>query len=148
MNIKGSEQSLSLVEEILGALGIAAVCEINEETSTIEVSSNDHALLIGKKGENLRALQYIFNTLRRKKYPESSFFAIDVEGYKKERIEKVKRIAEEAAAEVLAYEKDKELPPMNAFERRQVHMVLADNPDLITESIGQEPHRTIIIKKR
>ena len=40
------------------------------------------------------------------------------------------------------------LPPMNSFERRQAHMVVADNPNLITESIGEDPHRAIVIKNR
>ncbi len=148
MSLTAQDKSIKIIEDILDSMGIAAVCEINEETSTVEINSHDHALLIGKKGENLRALQYIFNTIRRKQVPDSEFLALDVEGYKKERIEKVKRIAEEAAAEVLAYDRVKELPAMNAFERRQVHMVLADNPDLVTESVGLEPHRTIVIKKR
>lgn len=143
-----SQNSITILENIFNKMGIAAVCEFDTDSNTIEVSSHDHALLIGKRGENLRALQYIFNCIRRKQIPNSKFVALDVEGYKKQRIEKVKRIAEEAAAEVLAYNKTKELPVMNAYERRQVHMVLADNPELTTESIGQEPHRTIVIKKR
>lgn len=140
--------SQTLLEELFEKLGIVATCELDSENNMLEVTTEDHALVIGKRGENLRALQYIFNTLRRRKYPESEFVAIDVAGYKKERIVKVKRIAEEAAAEVLAYGHPKTLPAMNAFERRQAHMVLADTPDLVTESVGVDPNRSIVIKKR
>lgn len=143
-----TQELTSLLSQVLDLLGVDATCEYNFEDKTIEVSSTDHALLIGKKGENLRALQYVYNLLRAKQYPESSFVAIDIEGYKKERLEKVQRIAEEAAAEVLAYGHDKTLPAMNAYERRQVHMVLAEHSDLVTESIGTEPNRQIVIKKR
>lgn len=136
-----------LLEELLQYMGIEASCKPDEENSMLEVTTEDHALLIGKRGENLRALQYIFNTLRRRKYPNSEFVAIDVAGYKKERIVKVKRITEEAAAEVIAYGQPKTLPAMNSFERRQAHMVLADTPGLVTESVGVEPNRSIVIKK-
>ena len=137
-----------LLEELLEQLGVTPTVGVDEENSMLEVETEDHAILIGKRGENLRALQYIFNTLRRRKYPDSEFVAIDVAGYKKERIEKVVRMTEEAAAEVLAYDHPKTLPPMNAFERRQAHMVLADTADLETESIGEEPNRSIVIKKK
>jgi len=141
-------QSQELLNEVLSNLDIVASYEFDGENNVIEVKTQDHALLIGKRGETLRALQYIFNLLRTKRYPDSEFVVIDVEGYKKERTEKVVRIAEEAAAEVLAYGQSMTLPSMNAFERRQVHMVLADQPDLVTESIGVDPHRMIVIKKR
>ncbi len=136
-----------LLEELLEKLGVSAICQADLDNNMLEVTTEDHALIIGKRGENLRALQYIFNTLRRRKFPDSDFVAIDVAGYKKERIEKVKRIAEEAAAEVLAYGQPKTLPAMNAFERRQAHMVLANTNDLITESTGEDPNRCIVIKK-
>lgn len=137
-----------ILEDLLEKLGFEATCEYSSENNTIEITTEDHAILIGKRGENLRALQYIFNVLRRYALPESEFVAIDVAGYKKERLEKVQKIAEEAVEEVLETGQPKTLPSMNSFERRQVHMVLAENPDIITESIGQEPHRTIVIKKR
>lgn len=139
--------SKSLLEELLQHMGIEATCELDEENSMLEITTEKHALLIGKRGENLRALQYIFNTLRRRKYPDSQFVAVDVAGYKKDRIAKVKRITEEAAAEVLAYGQPKTLPAMNSFERRQAHMVLADTAELTTESIGEDPNRSIVIKK-
>ncbi|HMS92739.1 MAG TPA: R3H domain-containing nucleic acid-binding protein, partial [Candidatus Saccharibacteria bacterium] len=78
----------------------------------------------------------------------SEFVALDVAGYKKERIQKVQRIAEEAAAEVLHNGHEKTLPPMNSYERRQVHMVMADIPELVTRSVGDDPNRSIVISKR
>lgn len=143
-----SPTSQSILEELLGKLGFEATVEFDEAAQLLEIDTEDHAILIGKRGENLRALQYIFNILRRHQIPDSDFVAIDVAGYKQERIEKVQKIAEESALEVIQSGQEKTLPSMNSFERRQVHMVLADNPDVVTESIGQEPHRTIVIKKR
>lgn len=146
MNLVGD--SKTILEELLNIMGVEFSLEYNTESNTIEIDTDSHALLIGKRGDNLRALQYIFNLLRTKKLPESEFIALDVAGYKKERIEKVQRIAEEAAAEVIRSGDQKTLPPMNSYERRQVHMVLAESPELVTESVGYDPNRSIVIKKR
>jgi len=140
--------SQAILEDLLTKLGCEATCEFDEATQLIEITSDDHALLIGKHGENLRALQYIFNLIRRREFVDSEFIAIDVAGYKIERIEKVQKITQEAIDTVMQSGQPQTLPSMNSYERRQAHMVVADNPDLITESIGQEPHRTIVIKKR
>ena len=96
----------------------------------------------------MRALQYIFNLIRRREFEGSDFVAIDVAGYKLERIEKVQKITQEAIDAITSTGKPVTLPPMNSFERRQAHMVVADNPNLITESIGEDPHRAIVIKNR
>ena len=58
------------------------------------------------------------------------------------------RIAEDAAQKVQVYGHDFELKPMTPYERRIVHMVLADKADLETDSIGEDPHRKVIIKKK
>lgn len=140
--------SKAILEELLNSMGIEFSLDYNEETNTIEIETDSHALLIGKRGENLRSLQYIFNLIRSHKLVGSEFVALDVAGYKKERIQKVKRIAEEAAAEVLHNGDEKTLPPMNPYERRQVHMVMADIPELVTKSVGDDPNRSIVISKR
>lgn len=140
--------SITILEELLKSMGIDFDLQYNSDTNTIEIETDSHALLIGKRGENLRALQYIFNIIRAHKLVDSEFVALDVAGYKKERIQKVKRIAEEAAAEVLHTGVEKTLPPMNSYERRQVHMVMADIPELVTKSVGDDPNRSIVISKR
>lgn len=140
--------SKTILEELLNSMGVDFRLQYNEESNTLEIDTESHALLIGKKGENLRALQYIFNLIRSHKNPDSEFVALDVAGYKKERIQKVQRIAEEAAAEVLHNGHEKTLPPMNSYERRQVHMVMADIPELVTRSVGDDPNRSIVISKR
>jgi spoIIIJ-associated protein len=140
--------SQELLEDLLSKLGCTASVTLDEESNLLEIETQDHAILIGKHGENLRALQYIFNLIRRREFEGSDFVAIDVAGYKLERIEKVQKITQEAIDAITSTGKPVTLPPMNSFERRQAHMVVADNPDLITESIGEDPHRAIVIKKR
>lgn len=138
----------AVVEQLVNLLGFEAKVDVDEQNHTIDIDCDQHALLIGKKGETLRSLQHLINAMIRRHNPELEFYSIDVGGYKKARIEKLQHIATEAATEVVSSGREKRLPSMNAFERRQVHMVLAENPDITTASEGEEPHRAIVIYKR
>jgi spoIIIJ-associated protein len=138
------------LEKLLKLLNIEATVEVSddEERPTLMVDSADQALLIGRGGDNLRALQHMLNVLLRRDGASEGFVAIDVAGYKKERAEKLKAIAQSALEEAVKTDKTVRLKPMNAYERRQIHMYLADSAEVVTESEGQEPHRIVVVKKR
>lgn len=136
------------LEELLRKLGFDVVVTPQEIEGKIvfNVESPHHALLIGKGGETLRSLQQIFNAMQRQAGEE--FATIDIAGYRKEREEKLEAIAQEAADRARLTQAKVHLKPMNAYERRQVHMVLADMPDIVTTSEGVEPHRVIVVQLR
>ncbi|MBI2798424.1 KH domain-containing protein [Candidatus Saccharibacteria bacterium] len=138
------------LQELLRLLNIEATVEVDddEEHPTLMIDSADQALLIGRNGDNLRALQHVLNVLLRREGTPEGFVAIDVAGYKKERTEKLKAMAQAALEEAVKGNKTVRLKPMNAYERRQVHMYLADSAEVVTESEGQEPHRIVVVKKR
>lgn len=140
----------SQLEQLLQTLQIEAVVAVDDSTErpTLMIDSPDQALLIGRGGDNLRALQHLLNTLLRRQVEAGPFVAIDIAGYKKERTEKLQAIAQAALEEVLNEDKTVRLKPMNAYERRQVHMYLADNAEVVTESEGEDPHRIVVIKRR
>lgn len=140
----------TIVEELVGSMGIESQVEIGEfnDQPYLNINSADHALLIGRGGENLRALQYIANLLIKHQLAGAPFVVIDVAGYKKERQDKLAHIAKDAAEKAINTSKEVRLKPMNSYERRLVHMHLAENPAVETTSEGEEPHRTIVVKKR
>lgn len=119
-----------------------------ESRQILAVAAENQAILIGRKGESLAAFQVLFNAILKHRDPSTPFITIDIAGYKKERIEKVMRIAEETAQKVQSYGREQEMRPMNAFERRIVHMVLAQIPELETESVGQDPNRKVIVRPK
>ena len=146
-----TQEIVEIIEEILQKLGIddATVEESNlGEAITFNIATDSHALLIGRHGDNLRSLQHILNSILKHKDRSAEFVALDVADYKKGRQEKLMTIAQEAANKARAENTEVRLKAMNAFERRQVHMVLAEESDLVTESVGQEPHRTIVVRPR
>ena len=78
-----------IAQKLLDSMGISSIVNIDsDEPIYLSISTKDSALLIGKHGDNLKALQIIVNTIYRHNDPEAGFVGIDVEGYKKERVEK------------------------------------------------------------
>lgn len=144
------EQAKTVASDLLKALGIEEFTIYEgqlESRPIVAIAAEEHAMLIGRHGDNLHALQHTMNSILKHRDPSAPFIALDIADYKKDRIEKIMRLAEDAAQKVLDYGKELELRPMTAFERRVVHMVLADKPELETESRGNDPHRKVVIKK-
>ncbi len=143
-----TDQPQARLEELLRKLGFDATVtrEQTDGKTTFTIESPHHALLIGKGGETLRSIQQILNAMQRK--AGADFVTVDVAGYRKEREQKLEAIAQDAATRARTTQSKVHLKPMNAYERRQVHMVLADMPDIVTTSEGTEPHRVIVVQLR
>ena len=103
-------------------------------------------MLIGEYGINLAALEYVIKRILRKKYNEEFKFTLDINDYRMRRLEDLKQDVKVAAKEVRMYKKEVPLRAMSSFERRIVHLLLAEYPDIATESFGQEPERRVVIK--
>ena len=111
----------------------------------IDVTGDDFAILIGRHGRTLDALQIILSSymssLLKFHYP----IIIDIEGYKLRRKAKLQAIAYAAAAHAKQLHSRSSLPAMNAYERRIVHMALINDPAVSTYSEGEEPERHVIV---
>jgi len=117
-----------------------------ELTLPIDLKTDDPQILIGERGQTLVEIQHLLKIILKKKIQEPFFIDLDINSYKKKKIEYLKELAKSVADEVALIKKEKSLAPMPAYERRIIHLELADRQDVTTESIGQEPERRIIIK--
>lgn len=122
--------------------------EAVEEGWCLNVSSDDAPLLIGRHGQTLQALEHILRLMLAKEAEEFLPLNLDIAGYKVMREQELKQMAKEAAQKVLDSGGEEILPPMNSFERRLVHMILAEIEDIETGSVGEEPYRKIVVKKK
>lgn len=145
-HITQAKQIISAMLEAMGFVEYTIYEDQLESRQILSIAAENQAVLIGRKGESLTAFQTLFNVILKHQDPSAPFITIDIAGYKKERIEKVMRIAEDTAKKVRDYGREQEMRPMNAFERRIVHTVLAEIPELETESIGEDPNRKVIIR--
>lgn len=117
-----------------------------DNTIPIRIKTADPKFLIGQNGQTLAEIQRLLKSLLRRKVAEEFYIDIDINDYKKKKAEYLKSSANELADEVSISGEEKMLAPMSSYERRIVHMQLASRRDVVTESIGQEPERKIIIK--
>jgi len=120
-----------------------------EENQTIPINlkTEDPQILIGEGGQTLSELQHLLKAILRKKVKGISFYIdLDINDYKKKKTSYLKELASSLADEVSLTKKEKILAPMPAYERRIIHLQLAQRSDVVSESIGQEPERKVIIK--
>lgn len=120
--------------------------EVESEDDFSRRPPSSSNLLIGEKGGNLSALEYLLKRILRKKLGEELKFTLDINDYRMKRLEDLKQDVKSAAKEVRTYRREVPLRPMSSFERRIVHLLLAEYPDITTESIGMEPERRVVIK--
>ena len=143
-----------ILDELLKHMGLDVTVSVETgDTSKLDVrgSENDKealGALIGRKGERLSALQHLVNLMLSRKLGAWTRVLVDVEDYRGRRERQLREIATRAAEHVRESGKMIQLEPMPALERRWIHLALRGNADVATQSIGEEPHRRVVILKR
>lgn len=111
----------------------------------VDVRGNDLSILIGPRAETLNALQYVAGLIVGKELGHTIPLVVDVEGYRARREQQLRQLARRMADQALKTGRRQVLEPMPANERRLIHIELRSNPQVTTESIGEEPHRKVTI---
>ena len=119
----------------------------------INIMPSDPALLIGKHGETLAALQHIIRLILKKPISLLSLEAepkvmVNIGDWRARQKEALEEIARRAADKVQRFGRSEVLRPMTSFERRIVHAALADQEGVMTESMGEAEERRVVVKKK
>jgi len=140
----------NIVEDVLKRILIEGKVEIKESDGVSQVSivSRQSGILIGWHGESLAALQHIIRTLYSSATGEFGNIVVDVNDYRERAEQGLRDLAVRAAAAVKTSGEPQTLRPMSSYERKMVHLALADFADVFTESIGEDPYRKVVIKKK
>lgn len=112
------------------------------------IKGNKVAHLIGYKGKTIESLQSLLNSMLQREDEEYAKVFVEINDYKKQKEEKLKRLANKMADNVIRFRKSIRLEPMSAYERLIIHTELAKRTDVETESYGEEPRRRVVIKKK
>jgi spoIIIJ-associated protein len=112
----------------------------------INLKTEEPRLLIGEKGQTLGEIQRLLKVILRKNIDQKFYIDLDINGYKKKKIEYLKEVAKLAADEVALIKEEKILPSMPAYERRIIHLELSSREDVATDSVGKEPERKVVIR--
>jgi len=139
-----------VITELTRLMGITANLEVRRKESTIEVKifSDHNAVLIGKNGYTISALQTIVRQIISNETANQISIILDVENYKDKKIKNIEYLAKRIAREVAKTKVEAKLDSMNSYERRIVHSLLAEDKYVYTESIGEEPNRCVVIKPK
>lgn len=124
--------------------------ENDEGNKVISITGDDAGILIGHHGETLDQLQYLVNLAANKKADEEDDRAytrilVDIEGYRAKREQTLRNLARRTAARVLKYKRSVTLEPMCAYERRIIHSEVQGISGVMTNSIGVENNRRIVV---
>lgn len=143
----------SIVSKLIHYLGMKAQVSAHyDESSTddrriiqVDVRGDDLSALIGRQAETLNAFQYVASLIVGKETQKWVQLVVDVEGYRSRREKQVRQIALRMVDQVIKTGRKATLEPMTASERRAIHIELRGHPAVTTESVGEEPHRKVVI---
>lgn len=136
------------VSEIIKKMNAEGNLEVRRREGSISVTifSENNAILIGKNGKNVAALQLLIRQMVNTKLSKPLSIVLDVGNYKEKRARNIAYLAKKLAREVYKTKTEVTMDSMNSYERRLVHEALADDKYVYTESIGEEPNRKVVIK--
>lgn len=146
------ERAKSVLIEMLAKMGLEAQVEVREdpEHTTLDVKGPDTALVIGKKGQTLDALQYLVLRALRQEDEQGAArdgkpVVIDAEGYRARRIETLLDMAKRLAEKAVSTSRTIELEPMTPYDRRVVHTAIAGIAGVTSRSEGEGRDRRLLI---
>lgn len=135
------------ITSILRAIDINAEFQIyqNETGAVINIESDNNGTVIGRRGENLDAIQYLCSIIANKGDKDYFRITIDCLGYRSKRKETLEQLAAKVAKSVLRTGRSQPLEPMNPYERRVIHSAISEIEGVSSRSVGEEPYRKIIV---
>ena len=146
---KGAPEAfLSGLFERMGVEAECAAVEEDEKALKIEITGKDTAVLIGRRGDTLDALQYLTGLAVNKGREDYKKIMLDAENYREKRERTLEKLAKRLANTVAKTGKPITLEPMKPYERRILHATLQNHPRVETVSEGEEPYRRVVIRRK
>ena len=141
------DRAKNFLTELFNAINLDLTINVIEvdDNVVLDLKVTDSALLIGKRGQTIDALQYLTNLAANRSSEDKVRFIIDVENYRKRREETVIKLAKSVADRVVRIRQDIKMEPMSRHERRIVHTTLQDNKRVETHSHGEDPYRYVVV---
>lgn len=144
---KAKENLESFLSVFLKKVGEELTFEISEDQYYIYININGEKTnqLIGYRGETLNAMQTLLGAVANKDIEEKVRVIVDISGYREKRKRVLEELAEKVAKTVIKTKRKVTLEPMSAYERKVIHSKLQKNSKVITQSVGEEPNRKVVI---
>ena len=143
------ERAAALVRNVVSAMGLTLDVEVTDtpDAVRIDISGDGGEVRLKRKGEILEALQQIVNTGFRRELDDDRSFIVDCLGYRRGKDEELRQMAR-FTMEKAKLAGPQEMGPLNPYARRVVHLTVAEDPNMTSESIGDAFLKTVIISKK
>jgi spoIIIJ-associated protein len=147
--ISVDEAAKKFLNDVFAAMNMEVVVSVDykeaEHEMDIDLSGDDMAVVIGKRGQTLDSLQYLVSLVVNKNTEDYIRVKVDTENYRERRQETLENLAKNIAYKVKRTRRSVALEPMNPNERRIIHSALQNDKYVTTHSEGEEPFRKVIV---
>jgi spoIIIJ-associated protein len=143
------ERAAGLIRDVVAAMGLTLDVKVFDtpEAIRLEISGDGGEVLLKRKGEALDALQQIVNTGFRRELDDDRSFVVDCMGYRRGKDDELRQMTR-YTMEKAKMSGPQEMGPLNPYARRLVHLTVAEDPSMSSESIGDAFLKTVIISKK
>ncbi len=150
---KDIEEAVNKTKDFLNDLkkelgNIEYAIEIKEDIIYIKIEGEKAADLIGYRGETLESIQNIISAIANKETSARVKIIVDILNYKEKRRNSLEILAKKVEKTVIKSGKPYRLEPMNAYEKKIIHTALQESSEVTTNSVGEEPYRRVIVRKK
>jgi spoIIIJ-associated protein len=145
-----SRQIAAFVQSVIDAMGMSLQARVEEtpEAARINLEGDDGGFLVRSGGQGLQALQHLVATTFRKQLGDDNRIVVDCNGFRKDKDAEIRQMARFVAEKARSSGIPQEMGPLNPYERRIVHLAIAEDPTVSSESIGDAFMKTVIISAR
>jgi len=142
-------QITAFVQSVVDAMGVSLTARIEQtaDATCINLEGEDGGVLVRRGGEGLQALQHVVATTFRRQLGDDNRIVIDCNGFRRDKDAELRQMAKYMAEKARGVG-PQEMGPLNPYERRIVHMVIAEDPTVSSESIGDAFLKTVIISAK
>jgi spoIIIJ-associated protein len=147
---KDTKKADEIITDLLKRIGVTGSINVTTSENTLDVllETEESGIVIGYHGEALESLQLIFSLLVSKASGHFIRINLEVGDYKKNRSEYLERLAMQTKERVLEEDKEHILPSLKSWERRVVHMILQNDEEVVSESMGEGKDRVLVVRPR
>jgi spoIIIJ-associated protein len=143
-------QAVEFISKVVHAMGLALEPRVEQTHDGVRVNLEGEGgdLLLARRGEALHALQSLVDTAFRRRLPEGRRLQVDCLGFRRDKDAELAKMARFLADRAKATHVEQTIGPLNAYERRIVHLAVAEDPDMSSESVGDAAVKTVIISEK
>ena len=145
-----ASQIAGFLQEVVNAMGVSLTPSIEEtpDGTRINLVGEDGGVLVRRGGEGLQALQHLVATAFRRQLGDDNRVIVDCNGFRKDKDAELKQMARFIADKARSSGIAQEMGPLNPYERRVVHLAVAEDPTVTSESVGDAFMKTVIISAK